>query len=319
MKVSGTYAIWAIGLAGSLVLAGCVHFCGGAPGGSTTERNPQAMLLPAEGPTEAEFPALHNLMQITGELYSGGEPVGTEAFKSLSELGVKIVVSVDGARPDVESAGKFGLRYVHIPIGYDGIDEAAGNALARLMRDEVGPVYVHCHHGKHRGPAAAAVACIAAGDVDGQGALVILERAGTSKNYGGLWRDVAAYRVPGPEVPLPQLVETAEVSSLAAAMAVMDRATDNLALCRDENWKTPPSHPDLVPAQEALLVRESLHETARLSQDDFDAQFRTWLSEAEVEAERLEAALQTSNIEAANRHYAAVRASCTQCHKVYRD
>ena len=100
---------------------------------------------------------------MTERLYSGSEPHGEEGIASLKELGVKTIVSVDGAKPAVETARKYGMRYVHIPIGYDGVPEEAGQSLARLMREAETPIYVHCHHGKHRGPAAVAVACVAGG------------------------------------------------------------------------------------------------------------------------------------------------------------
>jgi hypothetical protein len=31
------------------------------------------------------------------------------------------IISVDGARPNVDAAKKEGLSYVHIPIGYNGV------------------------------------------------------------------------------------------------------------------------------------------------------------------------------------------------------
>jgi hypothetical protein len=52
--------------------------------------------------------------------------------------------------------------------------------LAKAVRELEGPVYIHCHHGKHRSPAASAVACVAAGLIAPQSALAILEAAGTS-------------------------------------------------------------------------------------------------------------------------------------------
>ena len=42
---------------------------------------------------------------------------------------MKTIISVDGAKPDLKSARKQGIRNVHIPIGYTGVPEHA--ALAR--------------------------------------------------------------------------------------------------------------------------------------------------------------------------------------------
>lgn len=244
------------------------------------------------GPTSKTYPALHNLIAVTERIYSGGEPAGEEAFESLDRLGVKAIVSVDGATPDVSAARSHGIRYIHIPIGYDGVPAEAGAAIARVMRDVDGAVYIHCHHGKHRGPAAAAVACIASGAADGRQALAILEQAGTGQEYPGLWRDVAAYKPPPAGAKLPELHETAKVGSLAAAMSNIDRTFDALKLCQKSNWQAPEDHPDLVPRAEAALVRQQFRESARLLMKDHDARFKAWLAEAEATASKLETAIE---------------------------
>jgi protein tyrosine phosphatase (PTP) superfamily phosphohydrolase (DUF442 family) len=280
---------------------------------------PAAPKLNAKPDPSTDPVGIHNLIKVSNRIYSGSEPHGEEGFDSLAQLGVKTVISVDGAKPNVKAARKFGLRYIHIPIGYDGVPEEAGMALARAMRDAGTPVYVHCHHGKHRGPAAAAVACIASGDVANKDAIGILERAGTSKDYKGLWRDVKAYKPPAAGTPLPELVEVAEVGSFTAAMSQVDRSFDNLKLCRDATWGVPPDHPDLVSAQEALLLVEGLHEAGRNLGDAYDERFKKWLAEAESQATQLRADLQKKNASAANARLVAIEKSCKQCHQDYRD
>jgi protein tyrosine phosphatase (PTP) superfamily phosphohydrolase (DUF442 family) len=282
--------------------------------------------LPATAPVgttdaqpKTEPAGLHNLLRVTPRIYSGSEPHGEEGIASLQKLGVNTIVSVDGAKPAVETARKYGMRYVHIPIGYDGIPQQAGESLARLVREALPPFYVHCHHGKHRGPAAAAVACVASGDMSGKEALAILVRAGTSKDYAGLWRDVEAYTPPPADAELPELVEIAEVGSFTAAMAQVDRAFDNLKLCRDVKWAVPPDHPDLVPAQEALLLQEGLHEAGRNLGDEYEEQLKTWLAAAESQAIDLRTALQAQDVNAATDRAAQIEQSCKQCHTQYRD
>lgn len=270
-------------------------------------------------PHAVQNPALHNLLWDSERIYSGGEPHGGEAFAELARLGVTTIVSVDGARPDVEAARAHGLRYVHIPIGYDGVGDEAGRSLARLVRDAEGPFYIHCRHGRHRGPAAAAVACIASGDADNAGARTILELAGTSADYAGLWRDVEAYRPPPPDAELPELVEVAEVGSFAAAMAQIDRAYDNLKLCRDAGWTTPADHPDIVPSREALLLREGLHESGRALDADAEPELRAWLAEAEETARGLQSSLESDEVDGVSRGFETLVKSCTRCHAAYRN
>ena len=70
------------------------------------------------GDTDKEFPPipgteLHNAHRVTEKVLSGAAPEGEAAFRKLRDLGVKTIISVDGAKPDVELARRYGLRYVH--------------------------------------------------------------------------------------------------------------------------------------------------------------------------------------------------------------
>jgi protein tyrosine phosphatase (PTP) superfamily phosphohydrolase (DUF442 family) len=261
---------------------------------------------------------LHNLLKLSPQIFSGSEPVGDSAFAKLAKLGVTTIVSVDGIKPDVEKARRYGLRYVHIPIGYDGIDHQAGLSVARVMRDAEGLVYFHCHHGRHRGPAVAAVACIASGVMDHASARDVMEAAGTSRSYVGLWRDVAAYQVPAPATELPDLVEVAQVDSVAEAMAKIGRTLDKLVLLRATNWGQSQVAPDLVASQEALLMEESFHELRRVSTDE-DLPYRQMLTETEALSRSLRKALVDQDTGRATAAFLAVESSCKSCHRKYRD
>ena len=289
-------------------------------GQATPDQSANGPLFPP-GPAEHDFPHLHNLLRVSDRIYSGGEPVGEEAFAELAQLGIRTVVSVDGARPDIQSAERHGLRYVHIPIGYDGIFTDAGRMLRRLVQDAEAPFYIHCHHGVHRGPAAAAIACVAEGIVSGPESLAILEKAGTSRGYAGLWRDVHQYVAPAAGAELPDLVAVAEVRSLAAAMALLDRAADNLKLCQSVGWKAPAEHPDLVYTQEALLLHEGFRETMRQLEDssNFDQPFLDWMRESDERSRQLLGSLQAGDYESADGHFTLLLQQCWQCHIHYRD
>jgi protein tyrosine phosphatase (PTP) superfamily phosphohydrolase (DUF442 family)/soluble cytochrome b562 len=269
--------------------------------------------------TPCDRPGLQHVLRLSDTIYSGGQPLGDEGFETLRQLGITTVVSVDGARPLVERAHSFGLRYVHIPLGYGGIPAEAGAALARLVREVEAPIYFHCHHGQHRGPAAAAVACLAAGAINHRQALEVLERAGTSRDYQGLWRDVAAYTPPPPESQLPELVETAVVRSLAASMAQVDQSFDSMKRSRDAHWRAPVDRPGFDPALEALLIQETLHEAARNLTTSRDAAFQHGLADAERLAGELQRALKHGELAAAEQHFVRLQHACTACHRKYRD
>lgn len=269
-------------------------------------------------------PGLHNVVRLGNGLFSGSEPDGPEGFASIARLGAKTIVSVDGARPNLDLAHREGMRYAHIPFGYDGVPAHAGLALARLVRESTDPIYIHCHHGLHRGPAAAAIAWIASGAATSE-ALKVLETAGTGKEYAGLWRDVENYACPPPETELPELVETAPVESLAAGMARIDRHWDDLKRCRDAPWQAPQEHPDLSAEglsaeQESLQIREAFYEAGRiLPAERFDEAFRARLREAESFAAEIETALKQSDHRVSSAAIANLERCCKQCHETYRN
>src|SRR5687767_8381773 len=78
---------------------------------------------------------LHNAHVVTEKIISGAQPDDDAAFAALRDLGVRTIISVDGAAPNVELARKFGMRYVHLPIGYDGVPEECGEAIAKAMQE----------------------------------------------------------------------------------------------------------------------------------------------------------------------------------------
>lgn len=343
MRIFATVALYCARLRWDLVLIvvgfaiGCQRHANDAPAPATPVQATPALAAKANSPSERsanspttpkrvapELPGLHNLIEAAPGVYSGSEPHGEDGFASLEKLGVKVIVSVDGARPDLELAHQHGLKYVHVPIGYDGIPANAGAALAKLARTTQESIYVHCHHGKHRGPSATAALCVAMQKMTSDESRSILELAGTGKEYAGLWRDVAKYAPPSSDVELPNLVEVAEVGSFTAAMAVIDRHWDNLKLSRDANWATPADHPDLAPAQEALLLREGFQEAARNLSADHDEQFRKGLAEAESLAAQLEAVLKNASQDAISKEQATELAkqldgTCKRCHAQYRN
>lgn len=301
-------------------LAGCVSEQAQQPELQSQPAASEKVFLPADGPTEKDHPDLHNLLQITDKVYSGGEPENEAAFAELFELGVKVIVSVDGATPNQELAQKYGMRYVHIPIGYDGITAEAVKSFARAADELDETTYVHCHHGTHRGPAGAAAICVARGDCDGETAMKILQKAGTSKKYPGLWRDVKGYHRPPAGQPLPTLVAVAKIDSVPKAMAKLDRAADNLTLSQEAGWTVPKDHPDLVPGEEAHRVVEGLQDAQQHLAGKLDnAELRGWLSEAIEASRQFESALRTGQLNDATARFTAVQQACSRCHAKYRN
>jgi protein tyrosine phosphatase (PTP) superfamily phosphohydrolase (DUF442 family) len=275
-------------------------------------------------PAKVEAAGLHNVFRLTDQLYSGSSPEGDDGFASLQRLGVRTIISVDGARPDVERARRFGLRYVHLPIGYDGVPEEQGLRIAKAVRDLPGPVYIHCHHGKHRGPASAAVAHLCVDEkCSVEAALEGMRRAGTDPHYTGLY--AAPERLHRPTLEdldrIPDdFPEVAAVPGLAQAMVAIDERWDRLKQARASGWKPPPGHADIDPPHEARQLLEQFREALRLPEvAKRPEEFRHQLVEAAGAAERLEAALRHPQEGAAEDCFQKSSASCTRCHDAHRD
>jgi hypothetical protein len=81
---------------------------------------------------------LPNAYQIHAKVILGGLPEGDAAFQELAGLSVKTIISVDGATPDVATAKKYGLRYVHLGAGARGA--AFAGAFQGAVANGVGPI-----------------------------------------------------------------------------------------------------------------------------------------------------------------------------------
>ena len=275
-------------------------------------------------PTSLPSHELHNLFKVAPSLYSGSSPDSDAAFAELKALGITTVISVDGSKPDIEKARRLGLRYVHLPIGYDGISALRQAELLHAARGATGSVYIHCHHGKHRGPAAAAVICEGWAGWSSHVATQWLQSAGTSPDYAGLYRSVSGFRLPDPSTlsTLPQPPEVAPTPPLVDAMVTIDSHVDYLKAAGTNGWKALSNHPDRTPGQEATLLWEQWRELARhLDTAKRPDAYRGLLTRAEKSSAELAAILKMPEPDRA-RADASLRAlskTCTDCHKPYRN
>jgi len=261
---------------------------------------------------------LDNVYRISPQLYSGSTPVGDAGLKSLASLGVKTIVSVDGSEPAVAAAKRYGMRYVHIPFGYDGIPGKARGALTRVMKQLPQPVYIHCHHGKHRGPAAAAIAAIAAGSYDQRGAATFLQTAGTSRRYSGLWRDVQAFKPLPAGAKLPELRSYTAPQPMARIMVAINHRYEKLAELHKLKWQ-PPQPGQATAAQLSLLLAEDFRELKRQTSSTHGDDFKQELETSEKSSLQIESSLRAGDKPAATKAFAALKSNCTSCHANHRD
>ena len=328
-------------------LLGLAAACAGRPGPrdrvSTGEVPPPVQLdgtafeaaarveLPEVAP--GEYPGLHNVYWLSESILSGGEPADPAALEQLADWGVKTLLSVDGKAPDAETAAALGMRYVHVPIQYKGIGDEEMRKIAKTFRELQGPFYVHCFHGRHRGPAAAAVGRIVLDAVPREEAIAEMRQwCATSSKYEGLYAAVAT-------ADLPTRAETERFAfdfapahafeGLRAGMIEMTRKWDLVKAAEIRDWASDPAHPDVDPLREALELHQIYEALVQLEathawQDDF----RAWLEQGRRGSERLLEALSAGSqpkagesdwrAEAAEA-YDLVAGSCASCHGSYRN
>lgn len=258
-----------------------------------------------------DMAGIHNVYLIGNRVLCGSRPEGALSFEALRDMGVRVVVSVDGTLPDVVAARQAGLQYVHVPIGYGGIDREQQLSLARVLSDRPEAlVFFHCQHGKHRGPAAAAVACRMQGLLTAAAAEDLLQNAGTSPDYAGLWQAVRSAEPRREAESAPELRESVPPPAILAVMQEIDHqfgvsrtAAEQLDRNVDEFRKS------------NALLNQLLKEAARLPDGrslaaDLDSTAdAVLLLNSELPADSAEA-LQL---------LAAVEHRCMQCHARTRD
>ncbi len=277
------------------------------------------------GVSRMEAKHLPNAIKVCNGLVSGGLPEGEMAFAELQSLGFKTIISVDGARPDVELAEKYGMTYVHLPHGYDGISTTRAQELAKALVDLPGPVYLHCHHGKHRSPTAAVVAAVGCGKMEPRMARKVLEFAGTSANYRGLYQAAeSASKIPSDELKNLKATfkATADLPPMAEAMVLIDQQFNHLVEFQAGSWQPLKQKPDLVAEHEALLLREHYTELIRLADPQpYGPDFWEQMEQSRQRVAKLERMLGAGNtaIDDLNQQFRKIETDCKRCHREHRD
>lgn len=250
----------------------------------------------------------------------------------MKALGVRTVVSVDGFKPDLVTAGLFGLKYVHLPHGYDGISERRSMELAAVVRNLPGPVYVHCHHGRHRSPAAATVAGIISGLISKDVGDQILKSAGTSHRYSGLYRSVAsAVRATDSELDLlnVQWPESVEPPPLVKTMTDLEHTVENLSALSEAGWPAVGQSSYASAQHQALMLREQMTEFLRVTMSGkpsaaIHANYRSFIKASKKDARQLDDLLAADITTKSQRKKASallmsIKQRCADCHSQFRD
>lgn len=304
------------------------------PGAEPMPTDPyeRALLVSLEATAPIEGSGLHNIFHLGENIISGSEPHGEKAYEELAAMGVKTIVTVDGKTPEVEAAHRHGMRYVHVPIEYRGIPQDTIAKLTKTFRELEGPFYVHCFHGKHRGPAAAAVGRLALDGISRDQALAEMRQwCGTAKKYSGLYQTIAEMELPSPEASKAldwDFPEKLELDGFRAVMIEAVRARDNLKMLAKRDWEPDPNHPDVALLNEADKMLDLFSASAEMEEvKGEDEDFRGWVQSSVVASRALQAAArdlrkkpQDPQIKLrATQAFDQILADCSACHKAYRD
>ncbi|MGK0156202.1 MAG: protein tyrosine phosphatase (PTP) superfamily phosphohydrolase (DUF442 family) [Neolewinella sp.] len=266
---------------------------------------------------------VHNVVTYAQDLVCGGVPEGAEGFATLKAMGIKTVISVDGATPDLDNAKANGLRYVHLPIGYDTVIVARQQELARAIMNVERPIYVHCHHGKHRSGAGLGTAMIRAGLMTVDEVSNRMRVSGTSKNYAGLWQSVREARPMAPELLIADpdsFPSITQVTGMVAMMAELDEVLDLVRQSHKANWQAPSDHPDLVAEKETRRLRDLF----RRLRDEPESQklpdgYQQMLGHTIDLTDKLDRAVRNGDAAHAAQLLDKVGKDCKSCHREYRN
>ena len=293
----------------ALVLLGLIG-CGKAPPQPTVADGSTGKMI-------GDSPGIHNLIRVNDWLYTGSEPEAEPGFQTLHDLGIRTVITVDGTKPDLARAGERGIRYVHIPIGYNAIPQERVLQIAKAMQSLPKPIYLHCHHGKHRGPAAiAAIQLCLDPSFTPEQAEGWMTQAGTDPRYKGLFELPRTLKRPTTEDldrVSSEFPSVNRVADLAKWMVEIDATWDKLKAAQAAGWINPAAS-----AGDAVLLIEQYREVKRLPLPQKQG-FAKYRETAEAEASKLEHALRVSDTKGATAAFLAGKSVCQKCHDDFRD
>ncbi len=284
-----------------------------------------ALLIPACSSTQRapesgsyqlyESTSLKNAYQLTSGLYSGAEPSDRAAFEELESMGIRTLISVDAIAPNASLAGEYNIRVIHLPISYGGISDQRIKEIAFAIQSSFKPVYVHCHLGKHRGPAAICAGAIALGMITHEEANAFMIQAGTSGSYPGLWSAVEGVEKMATIEPMA-LSEHMPTRTISKTMSKIGKQASVLDEIVYQELDTPRDAPTQSPAAYAAEIH-NLFRTLETNDEakEYGQEFMDDLEHAIQAASALETALgNNDDAGLAMDAMDALNNSCSRCH-----
>jgi len=256
---------------------------------------------------QIEHPAIR---QVDAELavYVAGQPDG---YEELQRMGFRSVIDVDATAPP--PAKDLDLRIVHLPLRYSGITADEARVLADAIASMDRPIYVHCHHGTNRAPAAAAIALVGIGEWTPDRGVRLLEVSGTDRAFAGLYDSVASSNV----IPRDERMSIDQIDRTLDEFPVLMSGIDDswAALVEGVERRRPSMELAARSAEFVDMLRVAFDADARMESESY----RTIANQAVAEATELEHALRGGQMHRVQSLLDAVGATCAACHRQYRN
>lgn len=134
-----------------------------------------------------------NTYRLSPRIITGSQPDGEAGFAALQKLGIKTIVSVTDKNPDAETAKKYGMKYVHVPMDYKGVSAAQRAKILGAATESSEPVYIHCNSGRNRGATAAAICLIGIEGKSSEEAISWMKTRGVDEEKKELYDAVRDY------------------------------------------------------------------------------------------------------------------------------
>lgn len=147
----------------------------------------------ADETEKLDLQGVKNVYRLSPRIITGGQPDAEAGFAELQKLGVKTIVSVTDAVPDEETARRYGMEYVHVPMDYEGVSPEQRAQILGAATKTSEPVYIHCNSGRNRGATAAAMCLIGVEGKSIEDAILWMKRRGVDEEKHKLYDAVRNY------------------------------------------------------------------------------------------------------------------------------
>jgi protein tyrosine phosphatase (PTP) superfamily phosphohydrolase (DUF442 family) len=140
-----------------------------------------------------DIEGVKNVYRLSPRIITGGQPDAETGFAELQKLGVKTIVSVTDATPDEEAAKRYGMKYMHVPMDYEGVSPEQREKILGAATETSEPVYIHCNSGRNRGATAAAICLIGVEEKSNEEAISWMKTRGVDEEKQNLYEAVRNY------------------------------------------------------------------------------------------------------------------------------